>query len=150
MRVALAAALVVLAPQMPEGCAKMFGKKPPPAPDPVPTTTVATAPSTTTTAPPIWHPPENTTPAPPTSASIEMAKVKAAHDAKNYKQVKALLEKKAKGGKANDEEVRYLTDACTALKDKACLAMVHANYDHSAPLPPNNPASPDFDPMAPP
>jgi hypothetical protein len=141
---------------MPEGCAKLLGKHPPPQPEPLPPpTSVATTASGTTTAPPIWHPPESNVPPPVSSGGSEYLKVKAAAESKNFKKVKELLDKKAKDGKANDDEVRWLHEACTALKDKKCLSMLHNTYDHGTdpddpPEPPPPPASKDPPPKKPP
>lgn len=141
MRLVLAAAILALAPQLPEGCTKALGKKETPAPEPPPPppTPISSA-AVPATAPPIWHPPEPTTPSPSTSAQIELQKVRAAADAKNHKLVRTLLDKKAKSGKATEEEVRHLHDACTALKDKTCLQMLHSLYDHG---PDPEPETPD-------
>ena len=127
MRLALAAAILALAPQMPEGCTKALGKKETPAPEPPPPLPTPISSASVPRAPPIWAPPE--TPPPATSTSIELQKVRAAADAKNHKLVRSLLDKKAKSGKASEEEVHHLHDACTALKDKVCLQMLHSLYD---------------------
>jgi hypothetical protein len=149
MRFALAAAFLALAPQMPEGCSKALGKKEPAQPEPLPPPPAPVASVSAPRAPPIWHPPEPTTPPPSSSAQAELAKVRSAADAKNHKLVRTLLDKKAKSGKATDEEVKYLHDACTALKDKTCLSMLHGLYDHGSdpdaepetPAPPTTPTS---------
>jgi hypothetical protein len=122
---------------MPEACAKMFAKKPPPVveadppPQPVPT------PITSATTPPIWHPPEGpatVTPssdggaAPTASASPELVKARAAADAKDFKKVRSLLEKKARSGKGTPEENQLVFRACTALKEKACADAVKAKH----------------------
>jgi hypothetical protein len=106
----------------PPDCGKLLGKKrgaqpveaepPPPPPAPPP--------------PPVWNPPE-AHPAPPVVVasapppSPELAKAQAAAAAHDWKKVKALLEKRARAGKASPEEVQLAHDACEALKDKACL-----------------------------
>jgi hypothetical protein len=127
---------------MPEACAKMFAKKAPPPPvepDPIPST-VTTTPTTGATTPPVWHPPESggttaaTTPdgAAPTGsgpvASPELVKARAASDAKDFKKVKTLLEKKARAGKGTPEENQLVFRACVALKDKACADAVKAKH----------------------
>ncbi len=111
----------------------MTGKKatpvddgPPPPPPPPP-------PSATT--PPIWHPPEppstgpastpSTTPAAP---NPDLAKARAAADAKDFKKVRALLEKKVRAGKGLPEEAELVHRACLALKDKACADAVNARH----------------------
>jgi len=104
---------------MPEACAKMLGAGPPPPrvePPPPP-------PPPSTTTPPVFMPPE-TGPAPTTQpfASPELVKARAAAEAKEFKKVRALLEKKVKAGKANREEAMLLIESCTALKDKPCIA----------------------------
>jgi hypothetical protein len=121
---------------MPEACAKLLAKKAPatepePAPEPPP------APMTSATAPPIWAPPDNaagTTPgasgpgvtAPP--ASPELVKARAAAGAKEWKKVRALLEKRVRAGKCAPEESQLVSRACAALKDKACVDAVKAKH----------------------
>lgn len=133
MRVAVAASILVIAPSLSEACSKMFPKKnasaAPEPPASVVTTTSATTPPTMA-PPPIWQPPEPAAPPPQTPTSDD-PKVKAAVEKKDHKQVKALLEKKAKLGKATDEEVRYLRDACIALKDFNCITMLATTYEHA-------------------
>ena len=85
----------------------------------------------------MWQPPEAVSaasggpaasapaPAPP---SADYVKAKAAADAKDWKKVRALLEKKARAGKATAEEAQLALDACIAAKDKACAEGVHAKY----------------------
>ena len=120
---------IVLA-SLPPACAKLFGKAPPPAEPEAPSATPL--PITNGTAPPAWHPPE-TTPEPPSSAvppppNAELAKARIAADAKDFKRVKALLDKKVRGGKCSAEESQLLFMACTTLKDKACVAEVKAKH----------------------
>jgi hypothetical protein len=124
---------------MPEACAKMMGKKqptveidpPPPPPPPV----------TGATTPPIWHPPEgpstastttsastSATTASPPPASPELVKARAASDAKDFKKVRELLEKRVRKGKCLPEESQLVFKACTALKDNACAAAVRAKH----------------------
>ena len=107
---------------MPEACAKMLGQStqptvqtdPPPPPPP---------PSATT--PPIFVPPDNGGPQPtaPPFASTELAKARTAADAKDYKKVRTLLERKVKAGQSNREEAMLLLESCSVLKDKPCVAL---------------------------
>ena len=119
---------VALAALAPGTCAK----KPPPAdveqPPPPP------LPVTSATTPPIWHPPDpaggpsvTTTPAtaPP---SPDLVKARAAAEAKDFKKVRTLLEKKVRGGKSVPEESQLVFHACVALKDKACSDAVKAKH----------------------
>lgn len=121
-----AAALAALAP---EACKK----KPPPDVD-VPTP--PPPPLTSATTPPIWHPPDpagggatvpaaGTTTPPP---SADLVKARAASEAKDFKKVRALLEKKVRGGKSVPEESQLVFHACVALKDKACSDAVKAKH----------------------
>jgi hypothetical protein len=114
----------------PADCGDLMGKgkggptatqEPPPPPPPPPSSA---------TAPPIWTPPEtaSTTPAPHPSSSPDFDKAKAAFEANDYKKVRAILERKVKTGKGTNEEARMLFDACTALRDKPCLAEIKAKY----------------------
>lgn len=114
----------------------MFAKKPPPAdPDPVPTA-VTTTPATGATTPPIWHPPDTATtavdgaaPGPSSTApSADLLKARAAAEAKDFKKVKTLLEKKVRSGKGTPEENLLVFRACVALKDKACADAVKAKH----------------------
>lgn len=104
---------------MPEACAKTLGSGPPaprvePPPPPPP-------PSATT--PPVFVLPESgPAPTPQPFQSPELAKARVASEAKDYKKVRALLEKKVKSGKSNREEGMLLIESCTALKDKPCVA----------------------------
>ena len=127
--------LVVLAlTLMPEGCAKLMGKKPapsaerdvPPTPVPVSTTPVASA-----TTPPIWHPPEEVAPTTPSTApppSADLVKARAAADARDFKKVRALLEKRVRAGKVPLEEAQLLYRACAALRDRPCVDAVKAKH----------------------
>jgi hypothetical protein len=122
----VAVALTALAP---EACAK---KKPPaevdvPTPPPLPLTSATT--------PPIWHPPDPVggataqpaaTSTPPPSA--DLVKARAASEAKDFKKVRTLLEKKVRGGKSVPEESQLVFHACVALKDKACSDAVKAKH----------------------
>ena len=109
------AALLALGP-----CTK---SEPPVPTDPPP-------PITSATTPPIWQPPE-----PVASASVavvptsvDLPKARAAAEQKDWKKVRALLEKKVRAGKALPEEAQLTLDACIAAKDKACADGVHAKY----------------------
>jgi hypothetical protein len=119
---------------LPPACAKLMGKAPPPpvepeVPVPVPT------PITSATTPPAWHPPEPTSTAAGTGASggvappsADLVKARAAAEAKDFKKVRSLLEKKVRGGKCAPEESQLVFRACTALKDKPCIAEVKAKH----------------------
>ncbi|MBX3193025.1 MAG: hypothetical protein KF819_38930 [Labilithrix sp.] len=128
---------------LPNSCAKLMGKKgsadaePAPGPSAVP----VQVPVTSATTPPIWHPPEaDTAPPPdatsatPVSTSPELAKARAAFEAKDFKKVKQLLEKKVlkAGAKGGGEEATLLYRACVALKDKACADGVKAKHPEDA------------------
>jgi hypothetical protein len=100
-------------------------------------------PVTSATTPPIWHPPEPPA-APATSAaappappqpSPDFAKARAAADAKDFKKVRTLLEKKVRGGKGTPEEVELVHQACVALKDKACTDALKAKHPDGAQSP---------------
>src|SRR4051794_25743606 len=99
---------------LPPQCAKMLGKDPPPeepliAPPP-------SVPITSATTPPIWKPPDTASTAstgPPPNP--DLVKAKAAAEAKDWKRVKQLLEKKLKSGKATSEEIAVVKEACTAV-----------------------------------
>jgi hypothetical protein len=90
------------------------------------------------TTPPIWAPPQGpgtpppvasgTTPPPAPTVSPELAKARAAADAKEWKKVKTLLEKKVRGGKGTGEENQLVFRACVQTKDKACVADVKAKH----------------------
>ena len=148
-RAAFLAAVLALAPTLPEGCAKALGKvkasQPAASADasspsaPVATAT-APAPATATaiataiaTAPPVWAPPDTggplPTPPPPTpSVSPDAAKARALADAGEHKKVRTLLEKKVKAGKGTDDEAAVLMESCIALRDKACIEVVKAKH----------------------
>ena len=117
---------------MPEACSKLTGKKPPPVeiePPPPPP-----PPATSATTPPIWHPPEaplvtpSSTPSAAPSASPELVKARAAAEAKDFKKVKTLLDKRVLKGKSSPEEAQLLFKACVALKDKSCADAVKAKH----------------------
>ncbi len=128
-RVVVLASVLAL---LPPACAKLTGKAPPPveteAPPPPP------SPITSATAPPAWRPPEpvttgSTAPTakdPPVSADLVKARVAA--EAKDFKKVRSLLEKKVRAGKCAPEESQLVFRACTALKDKPCTAEVKAKH----------------------
>lgn len=114
MKLALAA-LLALGP-----CAK---SEPPVPTDPPP-------PITSATTPPIWQPPDPVSGVSASAApvSVDLPKARAAAEQKDWKKVRALLEKKARAGKALPEEAQLTLDACIASKDKACADAVHAKY----------------------
>lgn len=131
-RVVLMAAASFAFALLPPACAKLMGQAPPPA-----DTEVAPPPPpiTSATTPPAWRPPE-----PPSSASApppprdppppsaDLLKARAAADTKDFKKVRALLEKKVRGGRCAPEEAQLVFRACTALKDKPCAAEVKAKH----------------------
>ncbi len=127
-RSALVVAMIALAPGLPDACGRALGKSNEPnAPLPAPTP----APVASATAPPVWAPPETaapppTAPAPPPSP--ELAKARVLAQAGETKKVRALLEKKVKSGKSSKEEAALLLEACTALRDKACIDMVKSKH----------------------
>jgi len=134
-RAALVAAMIALAPALPEGCAKMLGKvhssqaspSVEPAPKPVPVTSAAA----TATTPPVWAPPETATPPPPApapSAETDLSKAQALSQAGDHKKVRALLEKKVKAGKASHEEASILMESCLILRDRTCVAVIKAKH----------------------
>ena len=55
-------------------------------------------------------------------------KARAAAEAKDFKKVKTLLEKKVRGGKCTPEETQLVFRACVQLKDKACIDAVKAKH----------------------
>jgi hypothetical protein len=121
---------------MPEACAKLLAKKAP-ATEPEPQPEPAPAPVTSATAPPIWAPPDNPTgttaganvpSASPPPASPELVKARAAAGAKEWKKVRALLEKRVRAGRCAPEESQLVLRACAALKDKACVDAVKAKH----------------------
>jgi hypothetical protein len=90
------------------------------------------------TTPPIWAPPQvagTTPPAATTSAvpqpppaSPELVKARAAAEAKDFKKVKSLLEKRVRSGKSLPEENQLVFRACVQTKDKACVDAVKAKH----------------------
>jgi hypothetical protein len=127
-RAALVAALATLA-FAPKMCAPKADKPVEAAPA-VPTPVAV--PITSATTPPIWSPPEVATepvpaPAQPT-ASPELVKARAAAEAKDFKKVRSLLEKKARSTRCVPEEAQLVFRACVQLKDKACAEAVKAKH----------------------
>lgn len=132
-RAGFAAIAVLALAFLPKACVK----KPPPDP-PIDAPPPPPIPITSATTPPIWAPPTPTTPvatgsssssggtAP--SASPELVKARAASDAKDFKKVKSILDKKVRGGKCAPEESQLLFRACAQLKDKACTDAVKAKH----------------------
>jgi hypothetical protein len=132
-------ALSVASLSLPPSCAKLIGgsrataatdEQPPPPPLPV----------TSATTPHVWSPPESppqatgvVTPGPSASSqpapSPDLVKARAAADTKDWKKVRALLEKKVKSGKGSADEAQLVSDACTAMKDKACVDAVKKASD---------------------
>jgi hypothetical protein len=115
----------------PKACTK---KDPPPPPE-VDVPPLPPLPSGATT-PPIWAPPQGPVTAAPSgsatppvpSTSPDLVKARAAAEAKDFKKVKSLLEKKVKSGKGTPEENQLLFRACIQTKDKACAADVKAKH----------------------
>lgn len=139
-RAALLAALIALAPTLPEGCAKLLGKgsnaapkaSADPQPQPVAVTSGTPPAQPTVTAPPVWAPPDTggppPTPAPAAAVPPDLAKARALSEAGDHKKVRALLEKKVKTGKASHEEASILMEACLILRDKACVDAIKAKH----------------------
>jgi hypothetical protein len=129
LRAGFAGVTVLALALLPKACAK----KPPPDP-PIEAPLPPPIPVTSATTPPIWAPPTATTPAATTSTtsapapSPELVKARAASDAKDFKKVKSLLDKKVRGGKCAPEESQLLFRACAQLKDKACTDAVKAKH----------------------
>ncbi|MDB4935059.1 MAG: hypothetical protein JWP87_2031 [Labilithrix sp.] len=129
VRAALVGLTVAALALAPKSCAK--ANKPPPAPEPP---VAPPAPVTSATTPPAWAPPETTTVAVATSAGTsavpavnpDLTKARTAADAKDFKKVRSLLEKKVRAGKGSPEEAQLVFRACTQLKDKACAEGVKA------------------------
>ena len=55
-------------------------------------------------------------------------KARQANDAKDFKKVRTILEKKVRAGKCAPEESQLLFHACAQLKDKACTEAVRAKH----------------------
>lgn len=114
---------------LPKACVK----KPPPEP-PVDAPLPPPIPITSATAPPIWAPPTGpitsvaTTSTAPPPPSPELLKARAASDAKDFKKVKSILDKKVRGGKCAPEESQLLFRACRELKERLCMEAVRAKH----------------------
>jgi hypothetical protein len=114
---------------LPKACVK----KPPPEP-PVDAPLPPPIPITSATAPPIWAPPTGpitpvaTTGTAPPPPSPELLKARAASDAKDFKKVKSILDKKVRGGKCAPEESQLLFRACRELKERLCMEAVRAKH----------------------
>lgn len=137
LRVALAGVATLALALAPKACTKWKRADPEPAPIPAPAT--PPTPITSATTPPIWHPPDSPAGAAPSSTSTstatsttppppELVKARAAAEAKDSKKVRALLEKKVRGGKCLPEESQLVHHACVLLKDKACAEAVKAKH----------------------
>lgn len=98
-----------------------LGAEPTCAKKPEPRSDGPTAPLPAVTTPPIYQPAEPT-PVPPTA--IASASSRPA----DPKKVRALLDRKVRAGNATADETQSLFDVCTVLKDKACLAALHAAH----------------------
>ncbi len=128
LRAGFAGVAVLALAFLPKACAKKPLDPPIDAPLPPP------IPVTSATTPPIWAPPTATTPTASTTAtaalppSAELLKARAAADAKDFKKVKSILDKKVRGGKCAPEESQLLFRACSQLKDKACVEAVRAKH----------------------
>lgn len=130
-RTALAGVTALSLALAPKACVK----KPPPPPEAAEGPPPA-VPSATT--PPIWAPPQGpATAAPVTSgsaappvptASPDLQKARAASEAKEFKKVKSLLEKKVRSGKGTPEENQLVFRACVQTKDKACADAIKAKH----------------------
>ena len=130
-RTALAGVMALSLGFAPKACTR----KPPPPPEAAEGPPPA-VPSATT--PPIWAPPQGSgTAAPVTSgsaappaptASPDLPKARAAADAKDFKKVKSLLEKKVRSGRGTPEENQLVFRACVQTKDKACADAVRARH----------------------
>ena len=64
----------------------------------------------------------------PAAPNPDLAKARAAAEAKDFKKVRALLEKKVRSGKGVPEEAQLVHRACVALKDKVCADAVKAKH----------------------
>jgi hypothetical protein len=62
------------------------------------------------------------------AAGPELATAKAAAEAKDFKKVKSLLDKRVRGGKGTTEEAQLLLQACAQLKDRACVEAVKKSH----------------------
>ncbi|MDB4944579.1 MAG: hypothetical protein JWP97_4113 [Labilithrix sp.] len=121
---------------LPPSCAKMLGKKPAATAEPVATVDAPPPPISSATAPPVWHAPE---PPPggtssdggasgPVGPGPDIAKARTAADAKEWKKVRSLLERRVLHGRCAPEESLLLLRACTQLKDKSCVTDIRAKH----------------------
>lgn len=92
------------------------------------------------TAPPVWTPPEAAPVAPPADVdaghappSPEAKRAAAAFEKGEHKKVRALLEKKARSGKATPAEARLVSLSCAALADRACIEALRPFVPQDAP-----------------
>ncbi|MBX3226082.1 MAG: hypothetical protein KIT84_29095 [Labilithrix sp.] len=110
---------------MPKGCAELLGQgQPPPPPAEPPPLPPSSAPP-----PPVFVlPDDGPGPSPAPTAAPELQKARAAAEARDFKKVRALLEKKVKSGKGNREEATLLLESCSALKDKPCMEIAKKAY----------------------
>jgi hypothetical protein len=131
LRTALAAVTMLSLALAPKACTKKQ------QPSPAESDFVPPPPIPSATTPPIWAPPQGpgtapvttgTTAPPVPSVSPELVKARAAADAKDFKKVKTLLEKRARSGKGTPEENQLVFRACVQTKDKACIADVRAKH----------------------
>lgn len=126
--------MAVMLAVLPPACAKLLGQAPPPPVDDFPAP--PPPPIVSATAPPAWHPPDpppgpaaSTTSAGVSVApSADLVKARTAADAKDFKKVRSLLEKKVRGGRCAPEESQLVFHACTVLKDKVCADAVKAKH----------------------
>lgn len=130
-RTALAGVTALSLAMAPKACAK---KQQPSAAE---SDFVPPPPIPSATTPPIWAPPQGPATAPVTSAatapsgpvpSPDLPKARAAAEAKEFKKVRTLLEKKVRSGKGVPEENQLVFRACVQTKDKACVADVKAKH----------------------
>jgi hypothetical protein len=133
-RAAFLVGIIAFGPAIPESCGRLSGKGAQPS-----ATTTAQPPAppslpvTSSTTPPVWAPPDPGGPLPSAlPVSPDLAKARAFAQAGDSKKVRALLEKKVKGGKGSREEATLLLDACAALRDKACVEAVKAKHPEVA------------------
>jgi hypothetical protein len=119
---------------LPKSC--VVKEKPPPAPPVADPTPAPIVPITSATTPPIWAPPDpgngGVTPSSSSSstpaANGDLAKARTAADAKEFKKVRTILEKKVRAGKGTSEEAQLVFHACVQLKDKTCTEGVKAKH----------------------
>jgi hypothetical protein len=112
----------------------MLGQKPGPE-SIVPSDPPPPIPVTSATTPPVYT--VDTAPPPPPSggsaAPTELSQARSAADAKDFAKVKTILEKKARGGKASQEEAQLCLDACAQTRDKKCVAAIKTKYPSLTP-----------------